>query len=524
MNSLLIVDDEVFTVDIIKSQFDWEELGIGAVYTAYSMNQAIKVLEEHQVDVMICDIEMGTHSGLELLEWVRDHHLDVVSFFLTGHAQFDYCRRAIELGSIDYVLKPIEFDKLRGIILTAVAKAEEQKKKARDQEQSENWIQSSKNLLSQFWSDVISDTIAPDREIILHKAALRGIPMKEDGRYLLLLSHWSQEEGAATKWGKTDLRYALNNMAADLFDGLVTGTSAITTSNNFYILQQMEEDPQAQQDKLAQDCRRMMGYAREHLEAELTFCMGSFLPPEKMSEQFREVYSFFQSQGKPGAGVLLLGRDGENKTPYQKPDTQTWVMLLEKGRGKDLLAAVERYLDQCLEQGTLNGATLRQFQQDFYHIIYLVADQYLVDRTEIGAGAQWSLTDLEGVKATAGELVHWLIRRLGNDSGSNTAVDRAKAYIDANLLGADISRDKVADYVGLNPEYLSRTFKKQEGISLLEYIQAKKVEIACRLLKDTGLSVSDVAAKLGYANFAYFAQVFKKTTGLTPMAYRKTNQ
>lgn len=228
MNSLLIVDDEIFTVDIIKSQFCWEELGIDEVYTAYSMNQAVKVLEQYPVDVMICDIEMGTHSGLELLEWVRKHHLPVVSFFLTGHAQFDYCRRAIELGSIDYVLKPIEFDKLREIILTAVARAEEQKAKAKYQQQSENWLQSSKNLLTQFWSDIISETIAPDREIILHKAGLRGISMEPESRYLLLLSHWNQPEDAAERWGKTDLRYALNNMATDLLEGLVTATSVLT--------------------------------------------------------------------------------------------------------------------------------------------------------------------------------------------------------------------------------------------------------------------------------------------------------
>ncbi|MCI5802248.1 MAG: response regulator, partial [Oscillospiraceae bacterium] len=496
MNSLLIVDDEIFTVDIIKSQFCWEELGIDEVYTAYSMNQAVKVLEQYPVDVMICDIEMGTHSGLELLEWVRKHHLPVVSFFLTGHAQFDYCRRAIELGSIDYVLKPIEFDKLREIILTAVARAEEQKAKAKYRQQSENWLQSSKNLLTQFWSDIISETIAPDREIILHKAGLRGISMEPESRYLLLLSHWNQPEDAAERWGKTDLRYALNNMATDLLEGLVTATSAITTRSNYYIIRQLEKDPERQLQKLMEDCRRMDGYARKHLEAELSFCLGSFQPPEKMSRQFRQVLDFFQSRGKPGAEILLLERDAEQKTPYRKPDIQTWMMLLEKGRGRDLQSAVERYLDQCLERGLLNGFTLQQFQRDFYYMIYTVADRFFIDRTEIGGEVQWSFSDLEGVKRSAGNIIQWLTRRLSEGTGGGNAMDRAKSYIDANILGADISRDAVAEHVGLNPEYLSRSFKKQEGISLLEYIQSKKVEIACGLLKDTGLSVSEVAARL----------------------------
>ena len=60
LNNLLIVDDEYYTVEIIKNQYRWEELGIGQVFIAYSVTQAMSLVETQHIDVAICDIEMGS--------------------------------------------------------------------------------------------------------------------------------------------------------------------------------------------------------------------------------------------------------------------------------------------------------------------------------------------------------------------------------------------------------------------------------------------------------------------------------
>ena len=95
MNHLLIVDDEILIVNTIRAQYDWEKLNISQVHTAYSVDQAVAVLEKERVDVMICDIELGSRNGLEILEWIQARRLPVVSFVLTGHAEFAYCQRAL---------------------------------------------------------------------------------------------------------------------------------------------------------------------------------------------------------------------------------------------------------------------------------------------------------------------------------------------------------------------------------------------------------------------------------------------
>lgn len=124
--NVLLVDDDYFVVAALEKKIDWKTLSIEQVYTAYSVAQARDILQQHSVQILICDIEMPQGSGLELLAWIREEQYGIQTIFLTNYADFNYAQKAIELQSFDYFLKPIEFDKLSLIISKAVYKAKEQ--------------------------------------------------------------------------------------------------------------------------------------------------------------------------------------------------------------------------------------------------------------------------------------------------------------------------------------------------------------------------------------------------------------
>lgn len=86
MIGVLIVDDEVLCAEGVKCSTDWNALEVDQVYTAYSMKQAMKVLEEHEVDIILTDVEMPKGTGLDLLEWVREGGMNPVSILLTSYA------------------------------------------------------------------------------------------------------------------------------------------------------------------------------------------------------------------------------------------------------------------------------------------------------------------------------------------------------------------------------------------------------------------------------------------------------
>ena len=107
--------------------------------------------------------------------------------------------------------------------------------------------------------------------------------------------------------------------------------------------------------------------------------------------------------------------------------------------------------------------------------------------------------------------------------GSSSPVASAIDYIRRNLE-RDISRSEIAKAIFLNPEYLSKKKKKETGIALNEFIVREKIEQAKSMLKGTDIPVSLIALKMGYTNFSYFSQVFKRHTGLSPLEYRQQNQ
>ena len=108
-------------------------------------------------------------------------------------------------------------------------------------------------------------------------------------------------------------------------------------------------------------------------------------------------------------------------------------------------------------------------------------------------------------------------------TGSSSPVASAIDYIRRNL-DRDISRAEIAEAIFLNPEYLSRLFKKETGVALGEFIVREKIEQAKCMLAETDIPVSLVALKTGYSNFSYFSQVFKRHTGLSPLEYRQQNR
>lgn len=71
-----------------------------------------------------------------------------------------------------------------------------------------------------------------------------------------------------------------------------------------------------------------------------------------------------------------------------------------------------------------------------------------------------------------------------------------------------------------NPSYLSRMFKEATGKSILEYVQELRIRDACLLLKQTDMSINDIAYQVGYNSPSKFYKVFKKLKGITPLRYR----
>lgn len=86
------------------------------------------------------------------------------------------------------------------------------------------------------------------------------------------------------------------------------------------------------------------------------------------------------------------------------------------------------------------------------------------------------------------------------------------------------SLEELSQDIHLSPSHISRTFHKEVGCSLIEYISVRRIRQACFLLSTTVLSVQEISMKIGLKNDSYFIQLFKKHMGTSPNKYRKASK
>ena len=92
----------------------------------------------------------------------------------------------------------------------------------------------------------------------------------------------------------------------------------------------------------------------------------------------------------------------------------------------------------------------------------------------------------------------------------------AKRYMEP-----DLSVEMICDCLGKSRSYLSRMFKENTGMNLLDYLHTTRLTEAKKLLNETDLGISEIASRVGYYSGWTLARVFKRYEGITPTAYRK---
>jgi len=127
------------------------------------------------------------------------------------------------------------------------------------------------------------------------------------------------------------------------------------------------------------------------------------------------------------------------------------------------------------------------------------------------------LREIDGTEAPSSALLDTLLRQAERYSHPAQMMIR---YLAGHYADADLLVETVADQVHLSPIYASAVFKDETGLGLKRTITDIRMEAACALLRKTNLPVADVAEKAGYHGANYFAKLFKKEKGMTPVEYR----
>lgn len=103
---------------------------------------------------------------------------------------------------------------------------------------------------------------------------------------------------------------------------------------------------------------------------------------------------------------------------------------------------------------------------------------------------------------------------------ANRQCAKVRQYIDLHFKEA-LTLDQLAEEGHMNKYYLSHSFKREYGVSPINYMVSRRIEESKYLLAETDLSLSQISQLLGFSSLSYFSQVFRKTQAVTPMEYRQ---
>ena len=127
MYRMMIIDDEPMVICGIKKIIAWEKYEIEICGEAEDGEEGLKKIIELMPDLALIDLKMPGMNGIDLIQRVKEFNQDIVFIILTGFAEFEYARKAMELGVVNYILKPVDETKLLDIILKTLSNIEQKR-------------------------------------------------------------------------------------------------------------------------------------------------------------------------------------------------------------------------------------------------------------------------------------------------------------------------------------------------------------------------------------------------------------
>ncbi|MFC3803928.1 response regulator [Cohnella sp. GCM10012308] len=524
---VLIVDDQTQVVNGLFFGIDWAKIGVKEVLKAYNAYEARELLGSRPIDILLCDIEMPAESGLSLYQWTRDKNIDIECIFLTAHADFGYAKTAMQLGGFDYILQPARYETIEATIIKAMQKINLKNETKKYYAYGKLFQQNKEILLDNIIKDWIflrkKDTARLCQDLKQIHVSLDP----NDDVYLAAAEVFRMKESMES-WRHGLLKFSIGNIVNELFAHYGQQVLVVQIEEERFLFIVYSPDRKLiDQEGVARQLNKLIEVYRAYYGCDLACYTGPKAGMPETSEQAALLLGMMQNNVSMTSKVFHLN-DRAEQPPASNPipNMRIWSKLLEQGDTEVVRDQAFESLNRLAVEGKINAAFLKRFYQQFMQMLYTTAEtmdirleRIFEDESSLEKGLN-SYANVDDMK----ELIVYTTRffRQFPDSQKEikNQVDVVIQYI-RDHIDQDIRRTDIAREVYLNPNYLSRLFKSETGMSLKEFIVIEKMKLAQAMLKSTKLPISIIAMKVGYANFSHFSQVYKKTWNVTPAEDRQ---
>lgn len=157
MFSVIVVDDEMMIRTSISAFINNCDVGFEVVGTFRDGSDAIKYLEENNVDLVISDIRMVHVSGIDLAQYIYENKPWTQVILLSGYTDFEYAKAAIKYNVKEYITKPTDFENLKNSLINMKNLLTEQKN---------NNINSFFDNIMHLYAEIVSINLADAKETL----------------------------------------------------------------------------------------------------------------------------------------------------------------------------------------------------------------------------------------------------------------------------------------------------------------------------------------------------------------------
>lgn len=469
MYKVFIVDDEAWIVKGLKKKI--EEIGNGfeVVGTASNAREAFEKIEAGCPDIVITDIVMPEVDGLELIEKIKFNKLPVSFIITSGFEEFEYAKRALSLGVVEYILKPVKRDDLK--------KALEKVRQLLDAGQYDDqlFIKSIKTvkLLDSMGSAYIEEI----QEIL------------EFGNIncnFAVVSTMSEDriDIKADDWEISSLTYGIDRSAFfisfkypdDFYERIRQFFTTKTACAGISRVYQYNSDI-----KTAWRESQIALYNRVISKKDGIYFYDKGIDSGKLSSIIHWLKNCCNLTDSEFSGLLSDAVNCIGECDIKAESLESVYDLF-------IRAVKERYVNMDI------------YFPNFYSLV-----RNLYDINEIFLAVQ---EIIEGVG------------QKHQDQVQNPVLVEIISYLKRNIT-QDITLGGLANRFYMNQSYLSQLFRKETNKTFSELRNELRIDLAKEKLKHTSFPIVDICGICGFKDYYHFYKMFKRLTGVTPSQFRQ---
>jgi len=492
---IIVADDEFFARKAIAQMIsDWDD-SIEIIEAEDGLS-ALEAVEKIHPALLLTDIRMPGMDGIRLAAEIHERGLNALVAIISGFDDFAYAQQAIEHKVENYLLKPVD----RQELFPLLGKWKGRLIRSREAEREAALA----DVVCGEGEPGASAKIAAEPGLYFQVAAIRTASGRLDAT-ARSVREWiakrcadglavpdKHQEGLLVVWA------CYRNEAMDESDGL-----------RFML------------ETYVRPAERESGGAVAAIGIS-----GLFAEPGRLEEAYKQAKEAALQSALTESGRTVSGAEMAARFPYDAKLLREWTEAFRRKADNLQTREATEMIRQWLADAKSRSYSVYLLQDWFATTVNIL--NALVGRVpqvpEPGFIEWRGLFEYDSIEALGEDLIVRLAEiaaRLKESESKGDIIDNLKDYVDENYKSRILLEDLAANKYFVDPSYLSRLFKRKSGMGFAQYLLVVRMEKAKRMLEnDAELSVADVASEVGFNDYSYFIQTYKKVYGETPGKFR----